>query len=245
MKKVKLFEEYILEAKGDAKRIKELKADLEDLNNQMEEIQDAMDNGDMDPDEAELQLSDLDGQKLEMEDELAELQKGSEGSGLTVQEEYTKVAKFTEKIDQEVSHLAHDITHGWVKYNSQYGPKEEKEKLANSAKAKDAEAEQQRALIDKMIEKVQKQSEKYSDVVKGYLSEWVGPYMSASKGFSEAASWLNVANNCCKQYETGCNNIKELKVKYDEAKQKKSEAEVALKAKLQAVVDAIKAEKDK
>jgi hypothetical protein len=69
--------------------------------------------------------------------------------------------------------------------------------------------------------------------------------MSASKGFSEAASWLNVANNCCKQYETGCNNIKELKVKYDEAKQKKDKAEVALKAKLQAVVDAIKAEKGK
>jgi DNA repair exonuclease SbcCD ATPase subunit len=245
MKRVILFEQFIAEAKGDAKRIKELKADLEDLNNQMEEIQDAMDNGDMDPDEAELQLSDLDGQKLEMEDELAELEKAKAGSGLTVQEEYTKVAKFTEKIDQEVFHLVGDLTHGWIKYNSQYGPKEEKEKWADSAKAKDAEAEQQRALIDKMIEKVQKQSEKYSDVVKGYLSEWVGPYLSASKGYSEAASWLNVANNCCQKFETGCNNIKELEAKYYEAKQKKDEAEVALKAKLQAVVDAVKAEKGK
>jgi hypothetical protein len=211
----------------------------------MEEIQDAMDNGDMDPDEAELQLSDLDGQKLEMEDELAELQKGSEGSGLTVQEEYTKVAKYTEKIDQEVFYLAGDLTHGWVKYNSQYGPKEEKEKWADSAKAKDAEAEKVQALIDKMIEKAQKQTEKYSDVVKGYLSEWVGPYLSASKGFSEAAAWLNSANNCCKKFETGCNNIKELEVKYKEAKEKKDKADVALKAKLQAVVDAVKAEKGK
>ena len=245
MKKVKLFEEFILEAKGDAKRIKELKADLEDLNNQMEEIQDAMDNGDMDPDEAELQLSDLDGQKLEMEGELAELEKAKAGSGLSIQEEYTKVVKFTEKLEEEVSHLAHDLTHGWVKYNSQYGPREEKEKLANSAKAADAEAEQQKALIEKMIEKVQKQSEKYSDVVKGYLSEYVGPYLSASKGFSEAAAWLNAAKNCCEEFETGCNNLKELKVKYDEAKQKKVNAEASLKAKLEAVVDAIKAEKDK
>jgi hypothetical protein len=199
----------------------------------------------MDPDEAELQLSDLDGQKLEMEGELAELEKAKAGSGLTVQEEYTKVARFTEKLEQEVGHLAHDITHGWVKYNSQYGPKSEKEKWANSAKAADAEAEKQRALIEKMIEKVQKQSEKYSDVVKGYLSEWVGPYLGASKGFSEAASWLNAATNCCEEHETGCNNLKELKVKYNEAKQKKDKADAALKAKLQAVVDAIKAEKDK
>lgn len=72
MKKVKLFEQFILEASNED-RVKEIQAELKDINNQIEELQNAADNGDMDPDEAEIQISDLDGFKLELEEELEDL----------------------------------------------------------------------------------------------------------------------------------------------------------------------------
>lgn len=91
MKKVKLFEQFILEA-GNEDRIKEIQAELEDINNQMEELQDAADNGDMDPDEAELQLSDLDGFKLELEGELEDLMQDVEVKASAVAKKLKSVA---------------------------------------------------------------------------------------------------------------------------------------------------------
>lgn len=72
MKHIKLFEQFILEASNED-RIKEIQAELKDINSQVEELQNAADNGKMDPDEAEIEISDLDGFKLELEEELEDL----------------------------------------------------------------------------------------------------------------------------------------------------------------------------
>lgn len=75
MKHVKLFEQFIAEAANDD-RIKEIQAEIDDINDQIEELQDASDSGKMDPDEAELQMSDLDAFKVELEGEMEDLKKG-------------------------------------------------------------------------------------------------------------------------------------------------------------------------
>ena len=74
-KHVRTLGQFVNEA-VDKKKIEELQKEIEAINLDIEDLQNAVDNGDMDPEKAELQMSDLDAQKLELEEEIADLKKG-------------------------------------------------------------------------------------------------------------------------------------------------------------------------
>ena len=225
MKHVKLFEQFIGEANND-KKIKELQNNLAELNDRMEEIQSAMDNGDMDEDEAQLQLSDLDAQKVEMEGELAELQSGASGK-----DEYGQLAKLIKKYDELIGGKQ-SAKWSYMKDNC---PAEEKGMMdALTKRDKDIE-DQNEVKAEQLFQKMQKISKDFSTETKAWLSYYTNEWKGAVATFSEVAYSLQGAKESCSKYMIGCNNVKEKQDAYKKAELARKQAEAKLKE-LQAIM---------
>lgn len=217
MKKVKLFEQFILEASNED-RIKEIQAELEDINNQMEELQNAADNGDMDPDEAEIQLSDLDGFKLELEEELEDLMQD-------VEVKASAVAKKLKSLGYQYAGFYQSAfkDSDLLKYEAD-GTSDKKAKaklLQIAAKIEKQEAQQAKKsdqgkkAFDALMAK---SGDKLSAAEKKYLSWLVSP--SRLKPQGEASHYrqkVEIATKVNKLYGTKEGEAQELAAKYKEA----------------------------
>jgi hypothetical protein len=218
MKHIKLFEQYVAEAKT----VKELEADLRELEDRMEEIQAAADAGKMDPDEAELELSDLDGYKMEMEKELDDLKKGGKKSGGSNAKKLKELA-WTYTGFRAGGHKDYaDST--LFRYEADgTSDKPAKAKLLKiAAKLEKQEVMQLKKSDDakQKFDVMYKASEaKLSSDEKKYLDWLVSP--SRIKAQSEEGyikKKLEIAQKLCKQYNTKCEDVKELSAKLSSLK---------------------------
>jgi hypothetical protein len=227
MKHIKLFEQFIGEASND-KKIKDLQNDLTELDDRMEEIQSAVEKGDMDEDEAELQLSDLDAQKVEMEGELAELQGGADAK-----EEYGQLAKFINKYNTLIN-SRQSFRWSYMKNNC---PAEEERMMDGLAKRDKAIEDENEVNAKKLEDKMQKISKDFSAETKAWLSYYITEYKNAGAAFSEAAHSLTGAQYSCSDYKIGCDNVKEKKEVYKKTEKGQKEAEAKLKELQNAMLD--------
>lgn len=228
MKHIKLFEQFINEASSNDKRIKEIQDELTDINNEMEDVQDAMDNGDIDQDEAELKLSDLDGFKMELEGELAELQNSSKKKA----DELGAVQKLLDKFF-ELS--TGSQSHKWS-YMVNNVPEEEKRMMAYLQK-RDQEIEAADvAKAEKIIQKIEKLSKDFSEETKSYISYFITDYTNIYRTWSKVAMTLQGANESCKDYEYNCKGVAEIKAEYIKKETELKAAKVELNTKRVAVL---------
>jgi chromosome segregation ATPase len=222
MKHIKLFEQFVNEANND-KKIKDLQNDLTELNNRMEEIQFAMDKGDMDEDEAQLQLSDLDGQKVEIEGELADLQTNSKNKA----DELGSVKKLLDKF--------FELRIGTQSFKWAYMidnvPEEEKSMMIALQKRDQQIEASDTSKAEKMVQKIEKLSKDFSEETKSYISYFLNDYKDAYLKWSQVAMTLQGANESCKDYQLNCKGVAAIKTEYSKAESelKTAKAELASK----------------
>ena len=221
MKHVKLFEEFLFEA-GSADEIKALQQEISDIEAEMEDIQQAADSGKMDADEAELQLNDLDGQKLEAEEKIAELKKGGSKKGANPKKlhglawQYNGRVLANSGIDAEATRYEADGTTDKVV----------KAKLLKIAGKLEAEGKAQTKLGEKAKAEAKALLDKggYSEEVTAWASFFMSDErMSALREFDVLRKKLEAADKVCKTYNNKCNDVKELSQKLADAKEKAAE----------------------
>jgi|SaaInlV_125m_DNA_1040241.scaffolds.fasta_scaffold15606_2 hypothetical protein len=206
MKKVHLFEQFVIEA-NSSKKIKDLENDLVELRDRMEEVQTAMDNGDMDADEAELQLSDLDAQEVEMENELAEL------TAASIKDEYDQLSRL---INRWLKFIGGRQSAKWD-YMKDYCTADD-ESMMHGLLKRDKEIEDSEdADADKLEAKMLKISKDFSAETKEWLSHYFNEFRTAQNGFSAAGQTLQGAKESCEDHKLGCKNVKVKRTEYDKA----------------------------
>ena len=207
MKKVQLFEQFVMEA-NSSKKIKDLENDLVELRDRMEEVQTAMDNGDMDADEAELELSDLDAQEVEMENELAELT-----AGPSSKDEYAQLSKL---INRWLKLVGGRQSAKWD-YMKDYCTADD-ESMMHGLLKRDKEIEDSEdADADKLEAKMLKISKDFSAETKEWLSHYFNEFRTAQNGFSTAGQTLQGATESCEDHKLGCKNVKVKRTEYKKA----------------------------
>ena len=221
MKHIKLFEQFISEASGNDKRIKEIQDELEEIYNDMEDIQDALDKGDIDKDEAELKQSDLDGFKMELEGELVELQNGSKV------DELGAVQKLLDKF-YELS--VGSQSHKWA-YMINNVPADQKNMMTSLQKRDQQIEESDVAKAEKLAQKIEKLSKDFSEETKSYISYYINDFISAYRKWSQVAMTLQGAQESCKEHDYNCKGVAAIKSEYskEEAELKKVQQELATK----------------
>ncbi len=197
MKHIQLFEQFVFEA-SNKKRIKEIEKEMKEIDQRMEEIQDAMDNGDMDEDEAQIQLSDLDGNKLDLEAELADL-KGEENEALK-----GEMIKLLSKL---VGATAFGYQSSRWSVQLKYAPADKKKSL-EYLKRRDEEIEaQEEAVVQKLIAKGEAVKDKMSTEISALFNfvktDWIG----IRKAKSKAAYAVQGIEEACKEFKKGCEEV--------------------------------------
>ena len=206
MKHVQLFEQFVMEA-NSSKKIKDLENDLVELRDRMEDVQTAMDNGDMDADEAELELSDLDAQQVEMENEIAEL------TAASIKDEYAQLSRL---INRWLKIIGGRQSAKWD-YMKDYCTADDASMMHGLLK-RDKEIEDSEDVdADKLEAKMLKISKDFSAETKEWLSHYFNEFRTAQNGFSAAYQTLQGAKESCEDYKLGCENVKVKRTEYKKA----------------------------
>lgn len=221
MKHVKLFEEFVFEA-DNAAEIKALQQEISDIEAEMEDVQQAADAGKLDADEAELRLSDLDGQKLEAEDKIAELKKGGSKKGANPKKIYNLAWEYNGRnlgnsnIDAEATRYEADGTTDKVA----------KAKLLKIAGKLEAEGNAQTKLGEKAKAEVKALLDKgsYSEEVVAWANFFMSDKrINALREYDVLRKKLEAATKVCKAFGNKCDDAKELSQKLAVAKEKATE----------------------
>jgi len=203
VKHLYIFEQFVLESAN--KRIQQIEAELAEIEAQMAEVQDAMDNGDMDEDEAELQLSDLDGNKLDLEGELSNLR----------EKESRKMLPFLSKLMKTTENITGQSTRWMVKL--EYAPAEEKSTIEHLLDRDQTGEEKELQVFQKMVEHCEKARDGFTPDQLSMYSHIKDVYVPAMQEFLKAGAGLNAIREACEEYGQGCDKEKEYKKAYDPA----------------------------
>ena len=198
MKHVKLFEAFVLEA-GNIRKIKGIQKQIQEINDEMESIQDAIDSGDMDPDEGEIQLSDLDANKLELEEELSNLNADERAKKEEV------VRKLVSKLQSAVQGQYYQaLKWSTMLDNLPESGKAERKILASMTKRDEGYEKDDQEDIEKLYAKIEALKDDMSAEALALLSFIKTDYTPVIKDWSRTSNIVQAWEELCRKYNHGC-----------------------------------------
>ena len=197
-KYVPTFESFVLEA-GNIRKIKGIQKQIQEINDEMESIQDAIDSGDMDPDEGEIQLSDLDANKIELEEELSNLNADERAKKdqiirnlvsklqSAVQGQYYQALKWSTMLD-----------------NLPESGKAERRILTSLTKRDEGYEKDDQEDIEKLYAKIEALKDDMSAEALALLSFIKTDYTPVIKDWSLTSNIVQAWEELCRKYNHGC-----------------------------------------
>ncbi len=198
MRYIKLFEQFIVENNND-KRLKEIEKEIKAIDKDIDRIQTAISNGKINTDEAELQLSDLDGHKLDLEAEAAELQRDNRENEL---ESLSKI------VDKYIELIGSSQSSKW-KYMVNHCQEQDVEQYKYLIDRDEKIEKNQMDKAKKLADKMKSMCKHYSQEAIAYVSFLTNEYTTSMNIYADAMETRNGALESCEDFKLGCENVKE------------------------------------